>query len=308
MAAIDDLISRLLAGDTFIFLLAAYLGMIVLERLVAFLVGDRRRVLSDLSNMAVSTLPTLVSAVGLGAIFVLLYQFFYQFRLVDMPLTAAWAWLAVFVIHEFCYYLDHRLAHRIGFFWAFHQVHHASNEMDLTVASRGSVFDGLVQWTYWIIPPLLGVSLPQLLVVKFFVSFWGIFNHTRLVHRMGWLEQVLATPANHRVHHGRQPKYLDRNYSQVTLLFDRLFGSFQAEEEEPDYGLVTRLETLNPIEHHLVGFRWLWQQVRSAPDWRAGLNYLVKPPGWSHDGRHTTTADLVAQADARQLSDGTTTG
>lgn len=300
---LDWLTGQILAGESFLILLVIYLLMILTERcLAAWLRDDRRDVRSDLSNAAVSALPAIVSALGVGALFVGLYQMVYQFRLFDVPGDRIWAWALVFLVHEFCYYLDHRLAHRIGFFWAFHQVHHGSNHMDLTVASRGSVFDGLVQWTYWIIPPLLGIPLIHLLVVKFFTSPWGIFNHTRLVGRLGWLDSILATPANHRVHHGRQAKYLDRNYGQVTVLFDRAFGSFQREEEEPDYGLVTRVESLNPLTHHLVGFRWLWTQILQAPDWQSRLAYLVKPPGWSHDGQHTTTADLVAAA---QGPDGT---
>lgn len=175
-------------------------------------------------------------------------------------------------------------------------VHHASNHLDLTVSARGSPFDPLVQWTWWVIAPLLGVPLNLLLAVGPFCAMWGIFNHTRLVRRMGILEDWLATPANHRVHHGRQAKSLDRNSSQVTVLFDRLFGSFQKEEEEPDYGLVERLESLNPVDHHLVGFRWLAGQMRSAERWSDRLAYLWRPPGWSHRGDHKTTQAIQAAA------------
>lgn len=280
-------------GADFVPLLVIYVSIILVERLIVLVRGHDWNERDAINNILVSSIGTVAGVLLTGAVFVGLYLFFYQFRLFELGPSLWWAWVAAFVVHEFCYFLDHLLAHRIGFFWSFHQVHHGSNHMDLTVASRGSVLDGLMQWTYWIIAPLLGVPLIMLLVVRFFTALWGIFNHTRMVHRLGEpLENWLATPANHRVHQGRQPKYLDRNYGQVTVVFDRLFGTFQREEEEPDYGLVTRVEGYNPVTHHIVGYKWLWGRLRAAPTWADRLNYLIKPPSWSHEGDHSTAEVL----------------
>lgn len=296
---IQDFFAWLIAGlsgeNAFIFASVAYVSMLLLERIIYLIFAARRGEWDEqdaLTNVGTILLGNLGGTLVTGAVFIILYQFFFQFRLFELPYTAWWSWALVFVLHEFCYYLDHRLAHRIGFFWMFHQVHHASNRMNLTVAARGSFFDGLAQWTYWVIPSLLGVPILMLFIVKFFTNQWGQFNHTRLIGRLGFLENWLATPANHRVHHGRQAKYLDRNYGQVTVIYDRMFGSFQREEEEPDYGLVKRLESRNPVTHQLVGFDWMWKQMKQADKWSDKLRYLVHPPGWHHAGQHETTQVL----------------
>jgi sterol desaturase/sphingolipid hydroxylase (fatty acid hydroxylase superfamily) len=132
------------------------------------------------------------------------------------------------------------------------------------------------------------------LAAKFFGNLWGIFNHTRLVRRMGFLENWLATPANHRVHHGIEPKYLDKNYGQVLIIWGRLFASWQAEEEEPTYGLVTQMDSHRLWDIQTWGVRWLWGRMQTADGLTDKLFYLIKPPGWSHDGRHETTETLIA--------------
>lgn len=295
--ALDSFWVILLKGEATPIALGILFGMILLERVIFFVKKTPNTYWkSDLSNLAMFAVTivgaTLISAV----IFGFLYQFFYQFRLVTIPINVVWAWLLIFLVHEFCYYLDHRLAHRIGFFWAFHQVHHGSNHMDITVGIRVSPFTQIVEWSYWLIMPLLGFSIVQFVALKFFVNIWGTFNHTRAVYRMGFLENWLATPANHRVHHGRQPKYLDRNYGQVTMIYDRLFKSFQPEEEDPDFGLLEPIQGYSPIEGHLVGFRWLADKFKSASRWQDKLAYLWYPPGWSHTGDHRTAEILQAEA------------
>jgi hypothetical protein len=166
--------------------------------------------------------------------------------------------------------------------------------MNLLVSPRGSIFDlrGVLSPCYFIVA-LIGIHPLIFLAMKFFSNLWGIFNHTRLVHRMGFLEQIMATPANHRVHHGIEPKYLDRNYGQVLIIWDRIFGSWQPEEEEPTYGLVKQMDSQRIWDIQTWGIRWLIGQIRRADRWQDRLMYLVKPPGWSHDGNHETTETMV---------------
>ena len=207
-----------------------------------------------------------------------------------------WGWLLAFLLNDLAYYTDHRIAHRVGFLWAIHTAHHSSREMNLLVSTRGTVLDigGTLSPTYFLLA-IAGVPPAMLLGVRFFGNLWGIFNHTRLVKRMGVLEGIMATPANHRVHHGIEPKYLDRNYGQTLIIWDRLFGSFKREEEEPTYGLVTQMESHRLWDIHTWGVRQLIAQMRRADRWSDRLRYLVKPPGWSHDGNHRTTEAIVAQ-------------
>ena len=131
---------------------------------------------------------------------------------------------------------------------------------------------------------LMGISPLQFFGVVILKNMYGIFNHARHVPKLGVLEDLIATPANHRVHHGTQPKYIDKNYSQVLIIWDRLWGTFQREEEEPVFGLVNPLETYNLITIELYGFHWLWARMASADRWQDRLAYLWRAPEWSHDG------------------------
>lgn len=289
-------------GNGFLIALVSYVGMILIERLgYLFERGERRWHERDaIANVLNQSVTGLFDGLIGGAIFAGVYLLIQtHLSLFEIPFVW-WAFALTFLLNDLAYYVDHRIAHRTGFFWAFHIPHHSSNEMNLTVAARGSIFSlgGTLSPAYFVLA-LIGIPLAMFAVVKFFANLWGIFNHTRLVKRMGFLEGVLATPANHRVHHGTEAKYLDKNYGQVLILWDRLFGTWQPEEEEPTYGLVQPLTSYRVIDIQTQGVRWLWGQLRKAPTWRDRLMYLIKPPGWSHTGEHETSEVLIARAAQR---------
>ena len=166
--------------------------------------------------------------------------------------------------------------------------------MNLTVSARGTIlgFAGVMSPTYFVICAWIGTPFAMFIAAKFFGNLWGIFNHTRLIRRMGVLDEILATPANHRVHHGTEPKYLDRNYGQTLIIWDRLFGTFQREEEEPTFGLVKQLHSDRIWDIQTSGLQWLWREIRRAPRWDDKLRYLIMPPGWHHDGCHATSEQI----------------
>ncbi|MBT0586301.1 sterol desaturase family protein [Alteromonas oceanisediminis] len=286
------------SGQLFTVLLIAYLIMIAVERMLYIWLRPNQYNNKDgLYSMGVSTITAIAEAIIFGALYIAIYLFVYEnFRLFTMP-NVWWAWVAIFLLHDFAYYVDHYISHRVGFFWAFHHVHHSSNEINITTAARGFFLGQLAQPAYLLLP-LLGVDLIQLAIVATLKNVWGIFNHTRLVTKMGWLERFLCTPSVHRVHHGTQRKYIDKNYGQVLSLWDKLFGTFQEEEEEPRYGLVTPLKTYNPFKAHVAGVSGLYQKMRLAPTFTDKLKYLYKPPGWDHItqrelGKHRPSADDV---------------
>jgi sterol desaturase/sphingolipid hydroxylase (fatty acid hydroxylase superfamily) len=282
-------------GTGFWIIFGSYMTMMLGERLIfAFSRNHdwnereaRANLLNQLLNEAVGALLTGTLFMG---IYVLVYE---QARLFDIPFIW-WGWVLAFLLNDLAYYVDHRIAHRTGFFWAFHIPHHSSQEMNLLVSPRGSIFGlgGVMSPTYFLLA-LIGLNPLMFLAAKFFGNLWGIFNHTRLVHRMGFLEGILATPANHRVHHGIEPKYLDKNYGQTLILWDRMFNSWQREEEEPTYGLVKQMNSHRIWDIQTWGIRWLFGQIRSADRWQDKLMYLIKPPGWNHNGRHEMTETIV---------------
>ena len=304
-----EMVRAQMEGEGFLYIFGYYMGILLLERAL-YLFQDRhewneRDALANLKNGIFTALvEPFVGAVIFVAIYSLLFE---HFRLFTFP-VALWAFLLAWLMNDLLYYLDHRIAHRTGFFWAIHHTHHSSNEMNILVANRGNVFQlgGVGQPLYFLMA-IAGVPLAMFVTVKFFGNLWGIFNHTRLVDRMGPLEHVLATPSNHRVHHGADAKYLDRNYGQVLIVWDRLFGTYQREEEPPRFGLVQPMESMKLWDIQTSGIQWLIGQVRKAENWRDKLRYLVRPPGWSHDGRHETSETIVERAGLDKQHTGETT-
>jgi sterol desaturase/sphingolipid hydroxylase (fatty acid hydroxylase superfamily) len=238
-----------------------------------------------LNNIALNLMNSVID-IGVGKIvpFVVYIWVYDNFRIADVG-AGALGLLAAFIVHDLSYYWEHRLSHRIGVLWAFHQVHHSSNEFNYTVAARGCWLDGLLRTPFDLPAALLGVPPVAFFGVSIAKDMFGIFNHSRFVPKLGVLEDFIATPANHRVHHGTAPKYIDKNYSQVLIIWDRIFGTFQREEETPRFGLVKPLHEYNPLKTQVSGIAWLIERVRSADRLSDKLAYLIKPPEWSHDGR-----------------------
>lgn len=189
-------------------------------------------------------------------------------------------WAIAFLLYDLAWYIDHRIGHRVGLFWAMHQTHHSSNEYNMTVASRGSWLDlTFLNRPAFLLLPLFGFTPVHFMAIKALTNIWGIAQHTQMVDRLGPLEGLIATPSNHRVHHGCDPKYLDRNYGEVLIVWDRLLGTYQREEEPPTYGVTERLESYNPAVIETEGWRWLARKMSRATGWRAKLACLYLPPG-----------------------------
>lgn len=285
MAEIDHPLLLLMAGWGLAVLSLTYFVMILTERALYAKLRPGQYDDGNAFGSFTTNLLANVTAILIGAVVPLLtYVFVYDnFRLLD-PGTALWTWIAAFAIHETAYHFAHWAGHRVGFFWAWHQPHHSSEELNLTTAARGFTFGDPLQVLSGLSAALLGVHPLVFLTVVTFKNFWGMFNHTCLVGKMGVLDSFMATPANHRVHHGRNPRYIDKNYGQVLVLWDRLFGTFEPETEAPDFGLVEPMTSNNPFRIWAGGWIWLGARLKSAPNLRTKVKYLYMPPEWSHTG------------------------
>ncbi|HYJ78125.1 MAG TPA: sterol desaturase family protein, partial [Longimicrobiaceae bacterium] len=203
------------------------------------------------------------------------------FPWVEVRLPELAAWLAVFVLVDLAYYWSHRLSHHVNLLWAGHVVHHSSEEYNLAVALRQSSLHGLFTWVFYVPLALMGVPWQMYLSAYALNLLYQFWIHTRAVGKMGRLtELVLNTPSHHRVHHGRNPKYLDRNHAGALIVWDRLFGTFQAEEEEPVYGITTPLRSWNPLWANVHLFVDIYRTARGAGSWRDRWMFVFGPPGW----------------------------
>lgn len=198
-----------------------------------------------------------------------------------VDLAALASWTAVFVLVDFCYYWSHRYAHEVNVLWAGHVVHHSSEEYNLPVALRQSALHGLMSWVFYIPLAFLGVPWKMFVATNALNLIYQFWIHTRAVGRLSPLgEYVLNTPSHHRVHHGVNPKYQDKNYAGVFITFDRWFGTFQVEEEEPVYGITKPLKSWNPLWANVHVFVQIARDAWRAQRWRDKLRIVFGRPGW----------------------------
>lgn len=261
-----------------------FFALIALEQWAAWRQGRRYYRLNDsINDLSTGMLQQLVSLLFAGVMVAGYLALYAHLRVADLPADRVWVWVACFVGVDFLYYWFHRLSHEINFMWAAHVVHHQSEEYNLTVALRQSALQPfLSMFFYW---PLAVIGFPPIvyLACASFNTLYQFWIHTRLIGTIGPLEQVLMTPSHHRVHHGRNPIYIDRNHGGTFIVWDKLFGTFEPESEEVVYGITKPLATWNPIWANLHYWVELWQSARATRSWRNKLLVFLKPPGWFPD-------------------------
>jgi sterol desaturase/sphingolipid hydroxylase (fatty acid hydroxylase superfamily) len=245
----------------------------------------------SLASLAVAAGSRLAHALVAAALLSGLLGVVYAHRLFTLPLDTLWGWVVAFLAVDFAYYGWHAASHRVRLFWASHSVHHSSNTLTFATAQRTAWVGPLLSGLALFLVPLawLGVA-PHALAILFALNLsYQFLLHTELIRSFGPLELVLNAPAHHRVHHASNPEYLDRNFGGVLIVFDRLFGTYAPERAPCRYGLVSPLETRNPLTIALHGYRDLVHDLRRARSWPERLRYLFDVPGWSPDGSRPTT-------------------
>jgi sterol desaturase/sphingolipid hydroxylase (fatty acid hydroxylase superfamily) len=252
-------------------------GELVITRLQE---KDYYRLSDSISDLGCGILQQFLEIFAKTALFAG-YLFLYErLRVFDVPNGSAAAWVVCFLGVDFLYYWFHRTSHEINAFWAAHVVHHQSEEFNLAVALRQGAFQGTFSWVFYLPLALLGFPPLMFLTVTSVNTLYQFWIHTRVIGRLGPLEWVLNTPSNHRVHHGRNPKYIDRNHGGTLIVWDRLFGTYQAEEEEPVYGITKPLASWNPVWANLHYWAELFGEARRISRLGDRLRLFVKPPGW----------------------------
>lgn len=279
-----------------------FLILIVLELIFARWRRQRVHALNDsVTDFGCGVLAQVVG-IFVGLLSVAMYAFVAaRGSLQRLAQVAPWpetvaGWIAAFVLVDLGQYITHRMCHRCQVLWACHVVHHSSEELNYVVATRVSSLQSIFNTVFFL--PLAVIGIPWQMAVTCYGlnqihQFW---LHTRLVGRLGWLEAFLVTPSHHRVHHGRDAKYVDRNYGGVLIIWDRLFGTFQREEEEPHFGLTRPLRTWNAVWANLHGFGDIVRKWRASRGWRERSLSVFGPPEWEPPDTRLTTVGPGVQA------------
>ncbi len=209
-----------------------------------------------------------------------LHFYLYEFRLFDLSaIIPLWGmWLLTFVLIDFVFYIYHRMSHRMRFLWAIHMSHHSSEEMNFAVSFRQAWFGPISKIPFFISLPLIGLDPTIIAVAGVMSTLWGIIGHTQIVGKLGPLEWVFNTPSHHRVHHGSNKQYIDKNYGNLLIIWDRMFGTFEPEREQVQYGLVNNVNTYNPVKITFMAWSSIWQDMKQSNGMNQILRAFFGPP------------------------------
>lgn len=260
-----------------------FLALIAFEFAVGLARGRNTYRLADaLSSIGLGVMSQVVGvftrlfAVGLYA---LAYE---HVSLWQLSASSVWVWLVALIGYDFCYYWLHRAGHRVAVMWAAHVVHHQSEDYNLSTALRQPSSYFLLAWIFYL--PLAVLGVPPLVfgIVALIDLLYQYWVHTQQIGRLGWFDRWFCAPSNHRVHHAVNDRYVDRNYGGIFIVWDRLFGTFEPEDErEPCvYGTRAPLHSWNPLWANVQVYRDLALDSWRARNWADKLRVWFKPPGW----------------------------
>jgi len=224
-----------------------------------------------------------------GGLVVLNYFFELRFTEINSPILY---WFILLVAQDFLFYVLHVVDHFCRFFWAVHVTHHSSEEFNLTVGFRSSVFQPLYRFIYFIPLSLIGFKAMDILLMYSITQIYGILLHTQTIKKLGFLEWFLVTPSHHRVHHASNPIYLDKNMGMVFIIWDRIFGTFQEETESAKFGLTTSVGSFHPATVLFHEWKSMIEDIRKTEGLKNKLRYIFDKPGWSHDGSKLTSSQM----------------
>lgn len=279
-------------------LIPVFIGLVALEWWYSIKQKDSRYDAPNAAlNMAVGGIDQFAALLYLFLLFQALVFSKEHFQWLILPND--WRqWLLAFLAVDFVSYWYHRLSHRVNLLWAGHVTHHSSNYFNLSNGFRTSPFQGLFRIPFWMILPVLGFD-PLVLVITFkVIGLHDFFVHTPYVRKLGWLEWVFVTPSHHRVHHGKNDIYIDKNYGSALIIWDRMFGTYQEETEPVAYGITAKYEDDSPIHAITFYFKQLVKQVRKTTGVFNKLVVLLMPPGWGV----VYTGDVMLESKKLQIT------
>lgn len=268
----------------FVYSVPLFILLILIEWLYGLKKGHNTYETADTLNSLSTGLIMLLSSAFTKALPSSVYLLILNnLSLLTMPesFLAQTLFIAVyFILVDFCYYWFHRIAHEVNFLWGSHEPHHQSEHFNLSTALRQGAFQGWFSWMFYLPLALLGCPFEIYLSLVAFNTLYQFWIHTEHVKDLGWFEKVFVTPSHHRVHHGRNPQYLDKNHGGTFIIWDKLFGTFEPERDKPLYGTTIGLTSLNPLWANLAWWTILLQQARKTKMLKNKIKLWGMPTGW----------------------------
>ena len=256
------------------------LAMIFLEILVSNFRNQNFYKRGDTLCTVGLLLGNIIVAFAIKGIVLAFHIYLYQFRVFDfvneIPIWALW--IMTFISIDLVFYVYHRMSHRIRFLWAIHLSHHSSEEMNFAVSFRQAWFGPISKIPFFMVLPLLGFDPTIIAVAGVISTLWGIVGHTQVIGKLGPLEWIFNTPSHHRVHHGSNKQYIDKNYGNLLIIWDRMFGTFEPEQEEVEFGLVNNVNTFNPVKVTFMAWVSMINELKQKNSLSEVIKVIFGPP------------------------------
>ena len=256
------------------------LAMIFLEILVSNFRNQNFYKRGDTLCTVGLLLGNIIVAFAIKGIVLAFHIYLYQFRVFDfVNEIPVWTlWIITFISIDLVFYVYHRMSHRIRFLWAIHLSHHSSEEMNFAVSFRQAWFGPISKIPFFMILPLLGFDPTIIAVAGVISTLWGIVGHTQVIGKLGPLEWIFNTPSHHRVHHGSNKQYIDKNYGNLLIIWDRMFGTFEPEQEEVKFGLVNNVNTFNPVKVTFMAWVSMINELKQKNSLSEVIKVIFGPP------------------------------
>jgi sterol desaturase/sphingolipid hydroxylase (fatty acid hydroxylase superfamily) len=255
------------------------LAITMAEIIIDYFFNQKRDYKETAINIGIGIVHDLLSNTLANIVVVIGLTMFVPLSPIQLPINWWTTILAVFVA-DFFYYWNHRAEHRIRFFWAYHSVHHSSTDFNLTVTLRLAWVEDFILWIFYIPMVLIGFNPLQAIMGLTVVALYQIWIHNQKIGRLGILEAILNTPSNHRVHHGSNSKYIDKNYGGILIIWDQLFGTYQAETEKVIYGLTEDVNTYNLIKLNFMEYGRIRFYLQQSKNIKELVWSIFGPPEW----------------------------
>ena len=270
--------------DLVLYAVPAFVFFLVLEIISFRVAAHEDEMVGYETRDTATSLSMGAGSVVIGAVWglfvIVVYAALYTITPLRMPTGDVWPWVLLFLLDDFAYYWYHRISHEVRVFWASHVVHHSSRHYNLSTALR-QTWIPMTALPFWAPLALLGYQPWMIFTMQSVSLIYQFGLHTERIHRFPRpIEFIFNTPSHHRVHHGTNDLYLDRNYGGMLIIWDRMFGTFEPEGEHVVYGLTTNIETHNPVRVAFHEYAAVWHDVRHAHGARDKLGHLFGGPGW----------------------------
>ena len=229
----------------------------------------------------------IIVAFSIKGLILALHFYLYQYKIFELSgMLPLWLfWILTFVVIDLVFYIYHRMSHRIRFLWAIHLSHHSSEEMNFAVSFRQAWFGPVSKIPFFMLLPMLGFDPTIIAAAGVISTLWGIVGHTQIIGKLGFIEWVFNTPSHHRVHHGSNKQYIDKNYGNLLIIWDRMFGTFEPEEEPVKFGLVNNVNTYNPAKITFMAWSSMIDDIKKKKNLSEMLSTIMEPPNTQADNK-----------------------